>query len=310
VVHEMTPIRPTFRAAAALVMAGLSTACIINSSDDDAGQDTEATDDGPVADDGVDDGDGTGVDDGDDGDDGTGDGMADGGFPMECGTDPLEITNYVVDGSFEAGTPSEVWTEASLLFGTPICDTASCSDDEGAMPAEGDFWAWFGGSETEPEVASLAQTLTIPANDVAQLSFFLRIPSGAGGGDDILTVSLDQQIQFMVTDLDMPEYGDYRLVEIDVTDFADGQSHELLIEADITGAGLTSFFVDDFYIVSCGETAADTTAGDDTAGTDTGADDTAGGTDTGTDSGTATGTGTGTDTGSESDTGTGSTTGG
>src|SRR5690606_30250320 len=143
------------------------------------------------------------------------------------------------DPGFESGTPSSAWDEASQLFGTPICDTASCSDDAGAVPHGGSYWAWFGGSETEAEVASVGQSVTVPAGDYAQLSLWLSVPSGAGTGDDILAVSLDQTIVFMVTDLDMPEFDGYQRVDVDISDFADGASHDLLVEADITGAGLT-----------------------------------------------------------------------
>ncbi|MBL4683802.1 MAG: hypothetical protein JKY37_04375, partial [Nannocystaceae bacterium] len=67
--------------------------------------------------------------------------------------DPACNDNVLTDGGFELGTPNAAWGEASPLFGTPICDD-TCSEDPGAAPYAGDWFAWFGGA-TRPDTASL-----------------------------------------------------------------------------------------------------------------------------------------------------------
>lgn len=273
-VSTMTEMLRLRTVAALVSLAGLGSACIITTSGDDSGQ--SGTDGG---DDGVDDGVPattdltTGLPPGDDDgvdDDGPSDdtGTTGGELPEECSE------NLVGEPSFEGGTPSPAWDEASELFGTPICD-GGCSEDPGAVAHSGDWWVWFGGSETEPEVASVAQSVTIPEGDVAQLSLWVSVTSAAGTGNDVLAVSLDEVVVFMITDADMPDYDGYTNVALDVTDFADGGEHQLLIETEISGAGLTSFFVDDVELVSCvepGGSTGDSTAGDSTAGDSTAGD--------------------------------------
>ncbi|MCX4244822.1 hypothetical protein [Paraliomyxa miuraensis] len=207
--------------------------------------------------------------------------------------------NLVLDPGFEAGTPSEAWNEASELFGTPICD-ASCTDEPGAEPYSGSWWAWFGGDADEPDSASLSQSITI-SPETAHLSFWFQIRSGANTGDDVFMVNLDGQTIFMANDLEMPDFVDYTRVELDVSDWADGGTYELSFESTHLGTGLTSFFLDDVSLVTCtmseGTGSSGATEGqDETAGSGTDTGTTGSGTDTGT-------TGSGTDTGT---TGTGS----
>jgi hypothetical protein len=203
----------------------------------------------------------------------------------------------LLDPGFEAGSPNPQWDETSALFGSPICD-ASCTEDPGAAPRSGSWWVWFGGL-AEPETASVSQVVTIDAEG-AVLTFNLDINAGAGTGDDVFAVEVDDTTVFMVTDGEMAEYDGYRAVEVDISDFADGAAHTVTFTAAITGTGVTNFFVDDVGVFACGVPGGTTTTG--TTGTDTGTT----GTDTdatGTDTGTtgvdeSTGTDTGTTTGS------------
>jgi hypothetical protein len=243
--------------AGATLLGLLCPACIITTSGDDG--DAEATDDdgtppvttglpsdstGPVADETSDSGP---IDD------------TTGGPMGEC------TANLVLDPGFEAGTPSDAWAEASDVFGTPICNT-DCTDEEGAAPYSGEWWAWFGGVEDEPENASVAQTITIEP-EMAYLSFWFQIRSGAGMGDDVFTVTLGGDTIWMVDDLAMPDYDQYRRIELDVSEWADGGAYELVFASSHTGNGLTSFFLDEVSLVSCSETAG-TSTGPDTDGLD------------------------------------------
>lgn len=257
----MTISTASLRTLAGVALLGLlCPACIITTSEDDGDSDadTDGEDDvdppsttglpsdstGPVVD--------------DTGDTGPIDETT-GGPVGECSD------NLVLDPGFEAGTPSEAWAEASDVFGTPICDT-SCTEEEGAAPYAGEWWAWFGGVENEPESASLAQTITIDP-EMAYLSFWFQIRSAAATGNDVFTVTLGGDTLFMATDLEMPDYDQYRRIDVDVSQWADGGAYELRFEGSFTGEGLTSFFLDEVSLVSCTE-AAGTSTGPDTDGLD------------------------------------------
>jgi hypothetical protein len=251
---------PSFRLAAllgALGPASLCAACIITTNGDDGN--IASSDDGPPPPTGLtpnttgpdttttsptttpaDDTGTTGLDD-------TGDTTT--GGPMGVCTD-----NLLGDPGFEAGTPNPSWDEASTVFGTPICD-AACTTEEGAAPYAGDWWVWLGGVEDEPEQGSVSQVVTIEP-EMAYVGFWLQIRSGAGTGDDVFTVTLDGDTIFMAVDTQMAEFGEYTQVYVDVTDWADGGAHELAFTGDVTGNGLTSFFVDETSLVSCVEPAA------------------------------------------------------
>jgi hypothetical protein len=246
--------------AGAILLGLIGSACIITTSEDDDG-----SDDSETGEDDVDPPSTTGLPSDSSGPvvDDTGDtGPIDettGGPVGECSE------NLVLDPGFEGGTPSEAWSEASDVFGTPICDTG-CTDEEGAAPYAGDWWAWFGGVEGDPENASLAQTITIDP-EMAYLSFWFQIRSGAATGNDVFTVTLGGDTLWMATDLEMPDYDQYRRIEVDVSQWADGGAYELRFESSHTGEGLTSFFLDEVSLVSCVE-GAGTSTGPDTDGLD------------------------------------------
>jgi hypothetical protein len=216
----------------------------------------------------------TGATTGDD-DDGT-----TGGFPEDC------TENLVADGGFEGGTPNEDWDEHSDVFGTPICDS-SCTDDSGAVPFAGDWFVWFGGLEDrQTDDAWVSQDVEI-LPDTAHLRFRLAMSGGDNlVGDNVMVVEIDDETVFMVTDLDQPDYeGGYHVVDVDLTPFADGETHTLRFHAEFPGTLLTNFFVDEVQLVSCEDEVGTTgTTGTGTTGTgsttgvadETGADTTAG----------------------------------
>ena len=258
--------------------------------DDDGGPGPGAT--GNPDDDGDDDGDDvpddtSGEDEGETGDE-----------PVPCGTNVLE------DPGFEGGTPNAVWDENSLVFDSPICD-AACTEDPGAEPLDGDWWLWFGGLE-EPEIASVSQVFSLTA-DVAELQFSFSINAAAGGGEDIVQVHIDETEVFMATDAEAEDFDGYTAVTIDISDFADGEDHTLTFSGDLTGVGLTNFFIDNTAVSGCddsdtgtdtgtgtGDTGADTTAGSDSGSSDSGSSDSgssdSGSSDSGSGSSSSTGT--------------------
>ncbi|HWB75006.1 MAG TPA: hypothetical protein VG755_08615 [Nannocystaceae bacterium] len=185
----------------------------------------------------------------------------------------------IVDGGFEAGTPSTAWTEASDAFGTPICDV-DCTTDEGAGPYAGDWYAWFGGVE-EAEHASVTQHVSLDGTS-AYLSFRFEINASAGTGDDVFTVTIDDETVFMATDLEIEDYASYTPISIDVSDFGAGD-HVVELRAELAGTGLSSFFVDEVAMVTCDD--GSDSSGSDDASSDTTAADSGSSDDGATDSG-------------------------
>ncbi len=164
------------------------------------------------------------------------------GFECTAPIAPDFGTNVVQESGFELGTPSIAWSEMSTNFTTPICDPVSCALT-GAF--EGDWWAWFGGS-SNPELASLTQTLSIPATATElRLRLWQRL---CDSNDDYLSILIDGaellRIQPCVVE------AEYRLHTIDISSFADDSAHIVQLEAQsfATNGGATNLFVDDVRI--------------------------------------------------------------
>jgi hypothetical protein len=162
----------------------------------------------------------------------------------------------VTDGGFEAGTPSVAWTEASLIFGTPLCTAAVCGLGGGSGQHGGTWWSWFGGYDGH-ELASVSQTITIPAGSTATLRFWLEIPVCASQITDSLVVTIDgvEQIAFDNGDPVCDVIG-YAQHSIDVSAFADGGNHTLEFVGEVFGNGppaqsITNFMVDDVSVQAC-----------------------------------------------------------
>ncbi|NNF66660.1 MAG: hypothetical protein HKM98_04030, partial [Gammaproteobacteria bacterium] len=91
----------------------------------------------------------------------------------------------VVDGSFEGGTPSDIWKEFSTNFGSPLCTGASCQFGIGS---DGSWFAYLG-RDADGEVASLEQRIVIP-DDATTLSFQL-IPFNCDSPQDFVRATID-----------------------------------------------------------------------------------------------------------------------
>ncbi|MEM1041653.1 MAG: T9SS type A sorting domain-containing protein [Bacteroidota bacterium] len=169
-------------------------------------------------------------------------------MPPTEGT-PWRGGEIVADGSFEGGTPNGSWGEASSNFGTPLCTSAVCAPNNADFqPRTGTWWAWFGGAEAA-ETGSIDQDVTIP-NGTATLAFWLRIPVGDSPGT--FDVLMDSDVVFSATEADTMSFRDYTEVVVDISSFADGQSHTLRFEStqDGSAATVTNFFVDDVTITT------------------------------------------------------------
>ena len=157
---------------------------------------------------------------------------------------PVDI---VEDGSFEAGSPNPFWLEESTGFGTPLCTVAQCGTDGGTGPFSGTWWAWFGGID-EFEEGAVGQTIQGDPGDRCTLSFYLEIPISSGNSTDFLKVSIEGAQVFVVFE-NSPGYSTYTRVDIDVSDYIDGQINTLRFDSTISGTPhLADFFVDDVAI--------------------------------------------------------------
>jgi uncharacterized repeat protein (TIGR01451 family) len=151
----------------------------------------------------------------------------------------------VQDPSFEGGTPSAAWTEASTNFGTPICD-AGCGDF--VPPTTGDWYVFFGGINGLEE-GSVEQSITIPPG--ALLRFQHVIPNSSGNGTDFMRVLIDGNEVFSVLENDPTYVGSaYQLVQVDLAGYDDGGTHLLRIESTCNqpDGQSTFFFVDDVSV--------------------------------------------------------------
>lgn len=161
----------------------------------------------------------------------------------------------IVDPNLETGTGG-YWNESSTNFGTPLCD-AGCGTCGGPCFAQDGAWyAWFGGAGGYEEVGSFNQDLTIPSGSSAELSFYAKITSGGSGSElDIMRVQMDGTTYWEITAADSADYGDYTLVTMDVSAFADGGNHWLNFEGDHTSGLNSNMLVDNLSLTVDGNDA-------------------------------------------------------
>jgi hypothetical protein len=153
----------------------------------------------------------------------------------------------VADGSFEGGTPSADWTEASTNFGSPLCTVAGCGAGTGTGPRTGSWWTWFGGVSAYEE-GSMSQAVTIAPG--SNLTFWLEAII-CDSAADYLEVTIDGNQVFHV-DGGSALCGSlgYTQQTVDLAPYDDGGVHVLEFHSEIfasNGSG-SNFFVDDVSI--------------------------------------------------------------
>jgi len=170
--------------------------------------------------------------------------QVDDGWQCTDPTPPAEIA----DAGFEAGTPNPFWAEASTNFDTPICDEENCGTGTGSGPADGAFWAWFGGIE-EFEESSVSQSLVFPAT-VSTLQFELEV-SACDSASDYVELLIDGS-QKLIIDGSSPLCGlsGYTTQSVDISAFADGSVHAIEFHSESFAVNLdfSNFFIDSISI--------------------------------------------------------------
>ncbi len=156
--------------------------------------------------------------------------------------DSSTAVDIIKDGGFELGTPNPHWTEYSSNGWDLISDY---------LPSTGVYGVWMGGDEDENAI--LTQTVTIPADGTANLSFWLLIGSTNTDSPDAdwFQVRLGDTVVFTATAADIDSYGgNYHQIVIDVSALADGVARDLIFEAYIHDdtTSNTNFFLDDVML--------------------------------------------------------------
>ena len=133
----------------------------------------------------------------------------------------------------------------SLLCGD---GTTPCTTVEDVWyPYEGDVWAWLNATTSVPS-SRLEQTLTIPSSGDGFLEMWLRIRESDGSGD-YLRIDLDGTDVALIDEDTAAYHGDYRRVLLDVTPWADDQSHTLGFTVPTDGTA--QFHFDEVSLAVC-----------------------------------------------------------
>lgn len=175
------------------------------------------------------------------------------------GTGPIPFAeNIILDPGFEAYTPNPYWDEYSASYGTPLCTVADCGTGTGSGPHTGQAWTWFGGA-TAGDTGYVSQDVEIPVG-IATMTFWAeQAVCGDAGASNYMALVIDGEELWRTDGLD-PACGTaaYRQIEVDVSDFADGATHEIKFSSVTVGSG--NFFLDDVeLIVDEGGTPGDIT---------------------------------------------------
>jgi len=147
------------------------------------------------------------------------------------------------DPSFEAYTPNPYWDEYSENYGTPLCTEDDCGLGGGSGPRTGEAWSWFGGSSTGDSGYVSQDVMVLPGT--AEMTFWVeQAVCGTSGVSNYMALKIDGT-ELWRTDGTDPACGtaSYREITVDVSDFADGDTHEIMFDSVTIGNG--NFFLDD-----------------------------------------------------------------
>ncbi|NLX75593.1 MAG: DUF4394 domain-containing protein, partial [Synergistaceae bacterium] len=160
--------------------------------------------------------------------------------------------NLIQDPGFEAYTPNPYWDEYSSNYGTTLCTVDDCGTGTGSGPHTGQVWSWFGGvNPGDTENGSVSQDVAFP-NGTATMKFWVeQAVCGDSGASNYLALQIDGT-ELWRTDGTDPACGtaSYRQIEVDVSAFADGNTHQVKFASTTVGSG--NFFLDDVELIAEG----------------------------------------------------------
>jgi len=147
---------------------------------------------------------------------------------------PETSHEIVRDGSFELGSPNPYWDEGGDFL-PPLCSPDWCGLD---AARSGEWYAWFGGFGTT-NTTWISQSVTIPSAQTALLSFYFSANANPSQEMGEFRVLIDGNPVAIYDENNVADflYG-YERADVDISAFADGNSHELMFvfnEIDSTG---------------------------------------------------------------------------
>lgn len=166
---------------------------------------------------------------------------------LACAFLSLEAAAQITDGSFEAGIGAGTWNEASVNYGTPLCD-AGCGTCGGpCVPNTGTFYAWFGGSGSNTEIGSVDQDAIIPTGASVNLVMMVKMPAlGDLSSSNYLKAMVDGNDVGMITPDDSVTYmASYTQWTLPIDAYADGGTHNVKLEGAENGTTVFNVLVDD-----------------------------------------------------------------
>jgi len=180
---------------------------------------------------------------------------------------PLTPQYEVTDPSFEIYNvnPDSPWTQHSLNYGTPICDSACWPADFPPIPPpDGQWFSWFGGT-SDAENGSIAQYTTIPSTVQYLFFYILIIDHPSDTMADYLEVMIDDNL---ITRFDKTNWSQfagtnpvYHFTYYNITTegVTDGNAHWLTFNSyHANGDAIVSFLVD---VVEYSDTTPESTTG-------------------------------------------------
>lgn len=155
--------------------------------------------------------------------------------------------DIVKDGGFESDSGD--WSQVSLTSMDMVCEYDTCGELDGLTSLSGSHWAWFGNNPSfNYESAFIFQEITLPITDEAYLKFYMAMPRS----DMPFTfrILFDGQVLDEFTEADALLFGNYQMVSLDISDYADGRTTVLTFSYSSTGiTGDTSaLFLDDVSV--------------------------------------------------------------
>jgi len=171
-------------------------------------------------------------------------GAAEGTFELfELPVAGTHADQLILDPGFEAYTPNPYWVEYSEAYGTPLCTEIDCGLGGGSGAHAGEAWTWFGGASAGDYGYVYQDVLIMPGS--AMMTFWVeQAVCGDAGAGNYMALVIDGTEIWRTDGLDSAcgTIG-YRLIELDVSEFADGSTHEIMFESITLGSG--NFFLDD-----------------------------------------------------------------
>ncbi len=155
----------------------------------------------------------------------------------------------IQDPGFEATDPNSFenpfWGSTSTNYGNALCFSEGC----GSLPTHtGQVFAYFGGfqSDVPAEIATVSQSVVIPAGRNYMLNFWMYAPFVTTPLNDVVEVKVDGTSVLTLNEPATAETGGYSQRSVDLSNYANGGSHQITIEYTHPADGVMSdVFIDD-----------------------------------------------------------------